>query len=290
MPTIDEYLAEHDRLPRIGDDIPPYHYRGWLMPYVRMICQSHPDVPDRHSYLDRVLADGVFPDDPIPRIEFEHPNRDVMKGIDAILYGMTRYSPWESFRRLVEVMAYGLGVAMDMPEISDEEHEHIYRTLDIGPWLLHPSDYLGAYICQQRGNSKWNPNAFYPTPHNVCEAMVGMQMSDGSGIDKRAMSVCDPCMGTGRMLMHASNHSMSLYGQDIDPFAVLCTKVNGALYMPWLIYPPKEAIDRERSLIRYRCGHTVTVPDPYDSRIAEIRKKAARALCRSCHGRHKAER
>ena len=39
------------------------------------------------------------------------------------------------------------------------------------------------------------------------------------------------------MLLHASNHSLRLFGQDIDPLAVAMCQVNGALYAPWLSFP-----------------------------------------------------
>src|SRR5919197_815569 len=57
------------------------------------------------------------------------------------------------------------------------------------------------------------------------------------GRDLRLTSVNDPCVGSGRMLLHASNFSLRLYGQDIDPLAVALCKINGALYAPWLSFP-----------------------------------------------------
>ncbi len=85
----------------------------------------------------------------------------------------------------------------------------------------------------------WNPTAFYPTPHQVVELMVRMAFHDPpkDGRDPRSRTVCDPCAGSGRMLMHSSNWSLSLHGQDIDPLAVAMCKVNGALYAPWMSFP-----------------------------------------------------
>ena len=90
----------------------------------------------------------------------------------------------------------------------------------------------------------WNPTGFYPTPHNVVECMVRMVMHDAGkdGRDPRTYSVCDPAVGSGRMLLHASNVSMALYGQDIDPLAVAMCKINGALFAPWMSFPLPAAI------------------------------------------------
>ena len=48
-------------------------------------------------------------------------------------------------------------------------------------------------------------------------------------------SVCDPCVGSGRLLMAASNYS---YGMDIDPSIIKICKVNMWQYVPWGVYRP----------------------------------------------------
>jgi hypothetical protein len=60
---------------------------------------------------------------------------------------------------------------------------------------------------------------------------------------KTLENLMDPCVGTGRMLLHASNYSYCLYGCDIDPLVAMITRINGALYAPWLAFPfPKEVL------------------------------------------------
>ncbi len=60
---------------------------------------------------------------------------------------------------------------------------------------------------------------------------------------------------SGRMLLHASNYSLNLWGQDIDPLAVAMCKINGALYAPWLTFPLPASIlgtapqERSRGLL-----------------------------------------
>jgi hypothetical protein len=109
--------------------------------------------------------------------------------------------------------------------------------------LQAPHDYLGAYVAAGKSRG-WNPTGFYPTPHNVVECMVQIAMHDtrAEGRAPRLMSICDPCVGSGRMLLHASNFSLCLFGQDIDPLAVAMCKVNGALCAPWLSFPFPESI------------------------------------------------
>ena len=61
-----------------------------------------------------------------------------------------------------------------------------------------------------------------------------MTLGDG---DARTKTVMDPCVGTGRMLLAASNHSYRLYGCDINPTVIKATLINGFLYAPWLVRP-----------------------------------------------------
>jgi hypothetical protein len=69
--------------------------------------------------------------------------------------------------------------------------------------------------------------------------MARMTLHDSrvEGRDPRALRVSDPAVGSGRMLLHASNCSLSLWGPDLDPLAVALCQVNGALYAPWLSFP-----------------------------------------------------
>ena len=95
---------------------------------------------------------------------------------------------------------------------------------------------LFGYLLSQSIGSGWNPNAFYPTPEGVVQMMVQMTMHDSKDVDQRGLTVCDPCAGTGRMLMHAGQRSMRLFAQDIDYMMVLATKINLAFFCPWGLF------------------------------------------------------
>ena len=41
------------------------------------------------------------------------------------------------------------------------------------------------------------------------------------------------------MLLYASNYSLNLYGVDISHLLTKIAKVNGFIYVPWLVYRPK---------------------------------------------------
>ena len=243
-PDLAAFLQREGRLPRLGDRPPPWHYRGWLLPYVLQLHALVPAVADRWGYHLRTLEAGRLLEEPIPQVTFGPP--------DAKVYGLLRdwsrligrdLGGWSDFRALLDWLCWGLALSREPPRLSDEANEQLYRRVNLGPLVAKPYDYLGEYVASGKASS-WNPTAFYPTPHDVVQCMVEMTMHDAGqgGRDPRTLSVCDPCVGSGRMLLHASNYSMNLYGQDIDPLAVAMCKVNGALYAPWLSFPLPDSI------------------------------------------------
>jgi len=242
MTTVADFIEEHGRVPKLGDSTPPWRFRGWFLHYVQEIQRLIPDVADRWGYLAETVEAGRYLDAPIPRIKFCGEGDRILaegdKNIQATINCFAQGS-WEGLHRFVEWLGFALGVSKDYPAgVPDSDAEKAYQTFDAGLWLLHPHDYLGRHIAMTRGNRGWNPNAFYPTPHCVVDTMVKMQFADETR-DLRGLSVCDPCVGTGRMLLHASNYSMNLHGMDIDPLMVAITKINGAVYAPWLVCPPR---------------------------------------------------
>lgn len=240
------FLNRHQRLPRIGDAIPPWQYRGWLLPYVIEIHGLCPAVADRWGYHLRTLEAGRLLDEPIPQIDFSSSDKRVFSLLDdwSRLIGWD-CGGWSDFHTLLDWLCWALALSNEAPHLSDEVNERLYRQVNIGPLLEHPHDYLGEYVSQHKARG-WNPTGFYPTPHCVVEFMVRMSLHDEikDGRDPRIQSVLDPCVGSGRMLLHASNFSMNLWGQDIDPLAVAMCKINGALYVPWLSFPlPARILD-----------------------------------------------
>ena len=243
-PDLTAFFEREGRLPRLGDRPPPWSYRGWLLPYV---IESHalvPAVADRWGYHLRTLEAGRLLGEPIPQVAFGPP--------DPKVYGLLRdwsrlvgrdLGGWSDFRALLDWLCWGLALSGESPRLSEEVNEQLYRQVNVGPLLARPYDYLGEHVASGKSGG-WNPTAFYPTPHNVVQCIVEMTMHDAGrdGRDPRTLSVCDPCVGSGRMLLHASNYSLCLFGQDVDPLAVAMCKVNGALYAPWLSFPLPDAV------------------------------------------------
>lgn len=244
FPNLTRFVLENGRFPFITDEIKPWQYKGWLLAYVIEIQRVHPAIPDRYGYYFRTLDAGRLLDEPIPQIEFSsefdrdviHGKKELEKWESIISYS---FGVWDGFRILVDWLAWSLGVAGEPPPLADELHEKLYRGVNIGHWLLTPSDYLGSYLSERKAKG-FNPMAFFPTPHHLVELITRLTFSEN--IDNRSKTVEDCAVGTGRMLLHASNYSLRLYGQDIDPLVVKICKINGALFAPWLAFPIPENI------------------------------------------------
>lgn len=242
MENFFSFYLDNGRVPVITDTKKPWAYKGHLLYYLQM-CQnlgvSQTGFPDRWGY----FLDGCREE--IPTIQFlsvfqASAARNCVNMLNKLLRASERrFSQWEAFSKLTKWIAYGLGVStsdeeQDALSITEDVQEAWYRGMDVSKFLYVPADYFGHIICENMSTG-WNPHAFFPTPDTVVRAMTEMAMHD-IGQKGKECTVLDPCVGTGRMLLHAGNYSLHLYGADIDPLMVRCTRINGAIYTPWLSF------------------------------------------------------
>jgi hypothetical protein len=272
-PDINAFVLEQGRLPRLGDSVPPWQYRGWLLYYVQL-ADSDRRLPGRWNHYLQTIEAGCVLDEPIPQIEFsECPPSDGRKMLERCLDLIHRqdYS-WSAFHQFVNWLAWGLAVSRELPVFEERTHEELYRAFNLEPLLLDPHDYLGEILADRRSGG-WNPHAFFPTPHTIVEMMVRMTFAENE--DARLKTVMDPCVGTGRMLLHASNYSYCLYGCDIDPLVAMISRCNAAFYAPWMAFPFSESI----------LGRPVPPPPPADLPIPEEYKPTAGETLFRCDDR-----
>ena len=270
-------MTTYAKTPQSCTDAPSYHPRldADAVADLRRRCEGfRPRVPDPH--LTRGLAHGwmlpalltldaclwnrwdywltcheslsqpesTLPTARIPRLDFLGlPHAATRKMLETSLNSVPAHGTWQSwggwqyFDYLLSWLLFGFG-HQGQPELPPEPigcagaSNRLYQVFCLDAVLLWPYDYLGDLLAD---NAYGKRQGFYPTPHTLCEAMARMLMSKEK--NHRRETVCDPCGGTGRMVLHASNYCLRPYGMDID--AVLCkaTLVNGYLYAPWLVKP-----------------------------------------------------
>lgn len=144
---------------------------------------------------------------------------------------------WSYFDYFLSWLLFGLGhkgqsEPPDEPAGCQGASDRLYQVFSLDAMMLWPHDYFGCLLAE---SSYGKSQGFYPTPHHICEFMTQMVCDEKR--DMRTETVCDPCVGTGRMVLHASNYSLRLYGMDIDGTLIKATLVNGYCYAPWLVRP-----------------------------------------------------
>jgi hypothetical protein len=162
--------------------------------------------------------------------------------LDRSLTAISKYGDWRgwgnwsAFDYFLDWLLYGFG-HKGQPQPPEEKAEYqgasdrLYQVFNLETLLAYPHDYLGDILAE---NQHGRHVGFFPTPMHVSEFMAQMVIGEG---DARIKTVMDPCVGTGRMLLAASNHSYRLYGCDINPTVIKATLINGYLYAPWMVKP-----------------------------------------------------
>ena len=221
---------------------------GWLWPYLIALDEMF---LKRWVYWLSTLHQGVILEESIPQIKWPGMGHEEPRNnLETCLHFNRRRFSRQSFSLFVEWLLFGFGapsVKEMPPQIEDEVNAFWYKTFNLGLLLKYPHDYLGEYAAELYGNGPHNPTAYFPTPMNVSVMMATMLLHEQ---DKTA-SVCDPCVGSGRLLMAASNYSLNLYGMDIDyPILNIC-KANMWMYVPWcVVRPPLQGLMSTESLPR----------------------------------------
>ena len=196
---------------------------GWIFPFV---VNTETVINQRYlAYAN--YQQGV--EYPIKQLQFTDKNDLAEKMIDGCVEYIARkgYSQVEAFHMFIDWLAWSLGIEENLDKkIDDDIQEYLYRNFIVSIMLMHPYDYLGDRHMNYL-SKKGNRTAFFPTPPQVSAFMAQLL-----GIEKDS-SVMEPCVGTGAILLQASNKSFNLTGIEIDPFICLMCKINMALYAPW---------------------------------------------------------
>jgi hypothetical protein len=157
-----------------------------------------------------------------------------------LISGHGSWKSWSSQEYLLyffDWLLFGFGYLKEEPKEPNGckgASMRLYQYFDLAFLIAYPYDYWGGLFCEMNiGKAA----GFYPTPHPIVDLMTDMVYGLDSRSDHRLDHVLDPCVGTGRMLLYASNHSLLLAGQDINFVCVRACLVNLYLYAPWGALP-----------------------------------------------------
>ena len=186
----------------------------------------------------------------IAKDEYE---KEFEKIMDKLTYNRMK---WEVWADLIYMMAAALSNALDPDSSRREKREKEYlecarrcggaelpakafgvvvNALEANP----DQDFLGSLYMRFELGSHWHGQFF--TPYSLCHLMAEIQMDElPEKIEKDGwVSVCDPCIGGGAMLVAAASkarimginyqHSMLFVGQDIDRIAGMMAYIQMSL-------------------------------------------------------------
>jgi hypothetical protein len=200
---------------------------GWMLPMLLMLDEC---LWQRWSYWCECCSDGAekgregtgcdgsgyeLPSAPIPRLELlAFPYQGTRRMLEASLDCIPRHGSWQTWGSwqyvtyFLDWLLFGFGhkgqpALPAEPPGCEGASDRLYQLFCLDAMLLWPHDYFGDLLAD---SAYGKGQGFYPTPHHVCEFMT--QMVCDAEQDVRTQTVCDPCVGTGRLLLHASNHSL----------------------------------------------------------------------------------
>lgn len=208
--------------------------KGWLIPYLLGLDNMF---FKRWDYWTRICLSDRIPSEPIPNIRFQpsyhYQQKQVYKNIRKCLDFAAHISnPLEQF---IDWLLWGFNRG-DFPNITDKIEDYWYRTFNLGLFYKEPADHWGEIASEYLGRN--NSLGFFSTPGNVVDMMVSMNFGGVPKHKHKRLSVCDPCCGTGIILLYASNYSLNLYGMDISCLLTKIAQINAFVYVPWMAYRP----------------------------------------------------
>lgn len=180
--------------------------------------------------------------------------KDFLKLFDKLAYSRNAWQVWED---LMTAMACSISNAVDRTpdkfKRREEQYERSIKNLggvEIPAQMLGiitmaleqdpDQDFLGKLYMNLNLGNHWKGQFF--TPYNVCRMMA--EMNFGVGVQeeirqKGYVSVCDPCVGAGAMLMASANAmrragvnyqtNAVFVGQDIDRIAAMMAYIQISL-------------------------------------------------------------
>jgi hypothetical protein len=261
MPTKKEIFKD-------GKTKEEYFRHGFLIPAYSILENQH--VGRARWWIPHYMLDTV-PTTPIPKINWlEAAGAPQRKTVAKLLNDCMMYSG--SLEKFLSFVLHAFGDNQDKEPYwktaQSEELMRWERNLDKAlPLMLEaPWPYFTDFIEENSSKSFKDARGFFATPMQVTVMMAEMQLHD---LKDMSASVYDPCVGTGNMLLAASNHSVNLYGQDIGYTVLMGCRIHCHLYVPWLLAPlqclsRKSALGQANSLIEQKVGpNRKSMVEPY---------------------------
>ena len=126
------------------------------------------------------------------------------------------------------------------PSVTPKHVEYWNQHFDLSMLLLREGDWIGQwYEVNEASNFVKGKQGFFTTPMNICTLMAKITMESNTDL---LTEMNEPCCGTGRMFLAASNYTLLMCGQDINLTCIKICRINAWLYMPSIAMPCKDLV------------------------------------------------
>ena len=192
-----------------------------------------------HYWLD-VRATQAVIDKPIPQVKFltagDKGFQLTLEMLEHCLAVPGYHDNTRTFYNFIDWILYSYG----SPLVDDISHVPViqsafwYENFRAQLMLMYPGDYFAELFQSVYGKSA-NVHSFFPTPSHVAGFMAVAAFVGEPSEESKYKIACDPCCGTGALLLHASNYSLRIQGIDIDDSMIKMCTLNGYHYIPWAV-------------------------------------------------------
>ncbi|MBX2989139.1 MAG: N-6 DNA methylase [Bdellovibrionaceae bacterium] len=201
------------------------------------------ELSPRWQWYSRLIFFKEIPKDPFPQIHFidDHDGR-ARRLVDSCLRPFSDVGMDELLKFLLN--RFGYSECRDLPPLIKKHHvEHWEATFDVATAISLDRDVFGDAYSDCMGKGLRSGTGYFPTPISVCRLIADMTLTQADLFS----TVHDPCVGSGRMLLPASNRSLFLSGMDVNPVCIRMTLVNGFLFAPQIVIPPPAELRPQKS-------------------------------------------
>ena len=192
--------------------------RGSFGSYRRKLLNYSP----RWEWYSSIMLLKKLPTEPLPQVDFADDSDGSAKKLVLSLLNVN-----VSLDDLLNYLLHMFG------HTGYEKKPIVEIDFPLAAALLLQRDLFGDAYGEVMGKGLRSGTGYFPTPQSLCNMIVEMTMKDC----ELTHTVNDPCVGSGRMLLSASNKSLFLSGNDVNPVCVKMTLVNAYMFAPWIAIP-----------------------------------------------------
>lgn len=181
---------------------------------------------------------------PIDFLSFGDPGFDqTLNMVVDYLHAIPKWWSSANYRFMpafVAWMLYSLGHPT-VPKLPEEPEKgawkRVAKALKLELLILYPADYFGHLLATEQ-YGQWSSLKFYPTLQTCARLITASAASASYYLSGHQGPFCafDPCIGTGRLCLEASNCCRALVGWDRDPLLLQIALLNFVLYAPDFAY------------------------------------------------------